>query len=827
MNILNKIFTEKSDEVEISIIKSSLVKKELKEELDGISLALKQWDPTFKKVIKCGILVDRICKVLEAIFIHQLKYDKKQVYFINVIKNYSPPGIIKELKFLSQIKSTIGVCRSWIRYIVNDYGTLHGLVLSLESLDIRHYYFKNAFLRDKDCFTALTVLITCFENHHFSLSVNCIFYNDMPSSTLLMAGRVIKPAKDLDLLCIEIISDVESLDETDVIESKSNDVEAVPIVLEQIGVNKPKEIFFHTVPSRLEALSIEREIWVNSMRNTENYRGMKTMQFGEEVIDIIGPGSIEIKKIRDRGILNVMRHVDKRKLEEENLNKNTVQLSKIVEIEESIDSDATDSQNQNNTEECESACDGFIFYPQKTLAQMMSEYYQNLPKSLSTIERLSKSNKKKIEFELIIEGLKEMHNDPFKVYLRNEYREMMQIGEVFEVCDSIVSNDVLNIQRSCLSEEATLINDGDSCNQTLNFSTDFSLNCSDMQTSISDDITKVNKENLSYRQIDEIYRSEFKEMKHMEDQSIKEKFLNHIREVIDMPRSFDSDYVLSSLTSQSEGESNLNSEKEKFYDKILKKKKMIHIISFNLKMEISCSMELVDNFLKIVHQKNLFQENFKCSKCSEIIGFTEKKFCLCKYDGRLYCKECHSGKMSIIPSQILHNFNFDTFEVCNECERYINYSSKLLIINIDKRNPLFNFDCMVSAKKQRRRLKYIWNYLDNCKFVSSQDMRKCLINSLKAKNGYMFETEKYWRIEDLVKTKNGAFTAYIEKALKIGIKHIESCYLCIQRGHICQICFSNDVLFPFYENINLCSNGHVTHTKCFLKENYCRKCKIK
>lgn len=43
----------------------------------------------------------------------------------------------------------------------------------------------------------------------------------------------------------------------------------------------------------------------------------------------------------------------------------------------------------------------------------------------------------------------------------------------------------------------------------------------------------------------------------------------------------------------------------------------------------------------------------------------------------------------------------------------------------------------------------------------------------------------------------GTFESFLQSLLQFASHHVYSCDLCTQRGFICQICNSSDIIFPF------------------------------
>ncbi|GJQ79656.1 hypothetical protein Trydic_g5812 [Trypoxylus dichotomus] len=92
---------------------------------------------------------------------------------------------------------------------------------------------------------------------------------------------------------------------------------------------------------------------------------------------------------------------------------------------------------------------------------------------------------------------------------------------------------------------------------------------------------------------------------------------------------------------------------------------------------------------------------------------------------------------------------------------------------------------------------------------------------------HLIESTDLYSLQDLVNTSNGELITKLHNLSEIFLKHIkETCEVCKGRGHICEICSNNEILFPFDSLSISCQDcGAVYHRNCFTrKQEICQKC---
>lgn len=151
-----------------------------------------------------------LCCAIESIFLHGLKHSllsitmdffgpsdvdrKPEPSFWAFIMVISHRNIIRSIQQQSQLNSDIGYCRAFIRQALTDHSLSSYLcnVMSMivsNSSGMNSYYYKHAFLRDKE---VLELVIKIMENleerFNFDLNINSSLLNQWPELSLELAG---------------------------------------------------------------------------------------------------------------------------------------------------------------------------------------------------------------------------------------------------------------------------------------------------------------------------------------------------------------------------------------------------------------------------------------------------------------------------------------------------------------------------------------------------------------------------------------------------------------------------------------------------------------
>lgn len=162
--------------------------------------------------------------------------------------------------------------------------------------------------------------------------------------------------------------------------------------------------------------------------------------------------------------------------------------------------------------------------------------------------------------------------------------------------------------------------------------------------------------------------------------------------------------------------------------------------------------------------------------------------------------------------------------VCQASLQLLRITANRPFLNIEKLNPkLFNLVQELNlVKRLRYELSGMRKYLLVC--------RKAQEDHLLWKNvgvPHLIESPDLYSLQDLLDTKSAELPSTLHSLMATFNQHIkEDCEICYGRGHICEICSNNEVLFPFELSAVTCSDCHaVLHNGCFTRKNgKCPKC---
>ncbi|XP_065575533.1 run domain Beclin-1-interacting and cysteine-rich domain-containing protein-like isoform X2 [Artemia franciscana] len=145
------------------------------------------------------------------------------------------------------------------------------------------------------------------------------------------------------------------------------------------------------------------------------------------------------------------------------------------------------------------------------------------------------------------------------------------------------------------------------------------------------------------------------------------------------------------------------------------------------------------------------------------------------------------------------------------------------------RDPLFNLGDinpglyrrsreLDKTTQLRKELIPIAEYIKNCRH--SQELNFQL-------GSYFMNLEKdpyTFSLHDLVRTQCGELPVNLRDFNSEARDHIINCLLCRARGFLCEPCGSDDIIFPFMQNIKRCEKcGACAHAACFNPEK-CPRC---
>lgn len=166
---------------------------------------------------------------------------------------------------------------------------------------------------------------------------------------------------------------------------------------------------------------------------------------------------------------------------------------------------------------------------------------------------------------------------------------------------------------------------------------------------------------------------------------------------------------------------------------------------------------------------------YRCASCSILFM---NKLCFieprkCHYTGLFYCKSCHWNDYSIIPANIIHNWDFEQRPVSRQSLQEINLFYERAVIRLEELNPkIFVFVQKLGNIRQKRlALMEMKRYLDVCKFALKQK----LVDAIAGSRRYMVQSTEYFSLYDLVCAENSSLYEYLNDIFLKFKSHIMKC----------------------------------------------------
>lgn len=228
---------------------------------------------------------------------------------------------------------------------------------------------------------------------------------------------------------------------------------------------------------------------------------------------------------------------------------------------------------------------------------------------------------------------------------------------------------------------------------------------------------------------------------------------------------------------------------------------------------------------RICPEIGLSMQLYRCGECKNQLM---NKLCYlearkCNYSGLFYCKICHWNNYSIIPGNIIHNWDFEQRPVCRQSLQEINLFYERPVIKLEQFNPkLFIFVQKLATIKQKRlNLMEMKRYLCACKFA----LNSKLIDNTVGIRRYLVQSTEFYSIYDLVCVENSSLIDYLNDIFTTFKGHIMSCevklrqvnidcieiifnfsslQICKGQGFICEICGNSEPIYPFNDGVLKC-----------------------
>lgn len=179
--------------------------------------------------------------------------------------------------------------------------------------------------------------------------------------------------------------------------------------------------------------------------------------------------------------------------------------------------------------------------------------------------------------------------------------------------------------------------------------------------------------------------------------------------------------------------------------------------------------------IRICPEIGLSMQLYRCSECK--IQLMNKNCFLeprkCHYSGLFFCKSCHWNNFSILPGNIIHNWDFEQKPVSRSSLQEINLFYERPVIKLEEINPkLFVFvQKLGNIRHKRVNLMEMKRYLDVCKFALASKLVENAVGSRR----YLVQNTDFYSLYDLVCSENTSLLEFLNHIFLLFKSHIMNC----------------------------------------------------
>lgn len=231
----------------------------------------------------------------------------------------------------------------------------------------------------------------------------------------------------------------------------------------------------------------------------------------------------------------------------------------------------------------------------------------------------------------------------------------------------------------------------------------------------------------------------------------------------------------------------------------LKKQEEYEFIPKSVVLDVYSNDPEVERFLKqltkIGIEYGYNEQDYKCYSCRRPIGMVFGQSRLCHFDGHHYCTECHLGDKATIPARILCNWDFNKYPVSKRNQHFLNLISNEPMFELKTLAPLLYKTCpeLREIEDLRCQAFFVRSYCSTC----VQDSISLELAKLVWPREHLVKQADIYSLEDLNQIKSGALKQVLKSVISFGKQHVLSCMLCCQKGFICELCNSSQIIYPF------------------------------
>ncbi|XP_072764783.1 differentially expressed in FDCP 8 homolog isoform X2 [Anoplolepis gracilipes] len=224
----------------------------------------------------------------------------------------------------------------------------------------------------------------------------------------------------------------------------------------------------------------------------------------------------------------------------------------------------------------------------------------------------------------------------------------------------------------------------------------------------------------------------------------------------------------------------------------------------------------------ICPEQGLSKQSYRCAECKVRITFksawVEPR--LCDYSGLYYCQRCHWNTAMVIPARVIRNWDMEPRLVSRAAAQLLMLLEDRSVLPLEELNPkLFTLVPDLSlVKRMRGEMQMMKRYLVLCLNACTQGLPWKI--GLRT---HMIENSGNYSIKDLVDLQSGILLDELRAAYDTMHAHItQQCELCKARGHLCEICGNDEIIYPWDASSIICLQcSAVYHRVCWAKRNHC------
>lgn len=195
---------------------------------------------------------------------------------------------------------------------------------------------------------------------------------------------------------------------------------------------------------------------------------------------------------------------------------------------------------------------------------------------------------------------------------------------------------------------------------------------------------------------------------------------------------------------------------------------------------------------RLAREKGLDLQNYSCMECGQLIGLSFAKANVCCFSGDYFCCNCMWSEEYLIPARVIHNWDLKRYPVCIKAAKYLSECSTLLDLKILNPRIYSAVDSMAQLQSLRVQLNLLRAYLFTCREPIIESFQKKV-----APKDYLYEHVHQYSVSDLPDIPNGTLAQQLQKVVEFAKNHVMSCWLCSQKGFICEVCNNPKVIYPF------------------------------